>query len=387
MDVADLFPPSGKVQRIYCDHCANHLDLTFQDFEDKVSGVHIALNGLPVLRCPKCAAIHLPDRSRFALIELHRKAITKGVDRVKVSRKKTSTDFGFTKVLFQYDSDDYHYIPGLTREFDKGFLTPVFFNREVLIKYDSHPSYRVSFASGTYGDIRQGDDFSIPFGINRFGRVVMWLGDVAKLPENEQHYLRSENVPSDHSIGSEFYDGQIESKFTDRTLEDQLFEKRSRFLDACFHRFGQKVAHLEKEVLDLAISVRRPVVDTSVEHRNIADTLNKIYIESFDNKALEKLLATQGQDGAKLGSLKRLQKLVESVDSSADIAGFMSPLYVLYDLRVVYSHLGSGASQEEKLESVRQRLGLGTGADLFAIYDKLVPALGSAFGKLAEVLE
>jgi hypothetical protein len=274
----------------------------------------------------------------------------------------------------------------ITREFDEGFLTPVFFNREVLIKYDAHPSYRVSFASRTYGEIRQGDDFSIPFGVNRLGRVVMWLGDIAKLPENEQYYLRSENVPSDHSIGSEFYDGQIECKFTDRTPEDQLFEQRSRFLEACFNRFGEKVAHLETEVLELAITVRRPVVDTPVERRNVADTLNKIYLESLDNKTLEKLLTSQGQDGAKLGRLKRLQKLVESIDPAADVAQLMSPLYVLYDLRVAYSHLGSEASQQEKLDFVRERLGLGPNADLFSIYDSIVLELTAAFGRLSKIV-
>ena len=387
MNVADLFPSSGQVQRIYCDKCSAHLDLSFSDFEDDVSGVHISLSGLPVLVCPSCSSTYLPDRSRFAVIELHRQAVAKKSNLVTVTRNKIARDFGFTKVPFQYDSDDYNYIPGLTREFDEGFLTPVFFNKEVLIKYDVHPSYRATFASRTYGSIRQGGDFDIPFGINRNGRLVMWLGDIARLPENEQFYLRSENVPSDHSIGSEFYDGQIEAKFTERPPEDQLFEQRSLFLEACFSRFGEKLAHLEKEVLDLAISIRRPVVDTPAERRNVADALNKVYLESLDNKALEQVLSKLGQDAAKLGSLKRLQKLVETVAPTEDIAGAMSPLYVLYDLRVAYSHLGSDEGQEEKLRFVRERLNLTIGADLFAIYDTIVPALKGAFAKLSEVLK
>lgn len=387
MNVADLFPASGKVQRIYCDNCTDNLDLSFTDFEDDVSGVHISLSGLPVLVCPSCSSTYLPDRSRFAVIELHRQAIARKSTLVTVKRNKTARDFGFAKVPFQYDSDDYNYIPGLTREFDEGFLTPVFFNKEVLIKYDVHPSYRVTFASRTYGSIRQGNDFDIPFGINRNGHLVMWLGDIARLPENEQSYLRSGNIPSDHSIGSEFYDGQIEAKFTDRPPEDQLFEERSLFLEAGFSRFGEKLAHLEKEVLDLAISIRRPVVDTPAERRNVADALNKVYLESLDNKALERVLSELGQDAAKLGSLKRLQKLVETIAPTEDIAGAMSPLYVLYDLRVAYSHLGSEDGQEEKLRFVRERLGLAIDADLFAIYDTIVPALRCAFAKLSEVLK
>ena len=387
MNVGDLFPPAGHVQRIYCDNCTTHLDLSFEDFNDEVSGVRISLSGLPTLKCPKCGFSYLPDRSRFALIELHKRATERKSDYVTVQRRKTERNYGFTHVPFQYDSDDYCYIPGLWREFDEGFLTPVFFNKEVLLKYDVHPSYRVAFASSTYGSIRQGDDFDIPFGINRHGRLVMWLGDIARLPESEQFYLRSENVQSDHSIGSEFYDGQIECKFTDRTPEDQLFEQRSRLLEACFARFGQKVAHLEKEVLDLAISIRRPVVDTSAERRNVADSLNKVYLESFDNKALEKILSALGLDASKLGSLKRLQKLAEAAAPEEDVAETMSPLYVLYDLRVAYSHLGSHEGQEEKLRFVKQRLKLSDESDLFEIYDALLPALRAAFEKLADLLE
>jgi hypothetical protein len=215
----------------------------------------------------------------------------------------------------------------------------------------------------------------------------MWLGDIARLPEKEQYYLRSENVQSDHSIGSEFYDGQIECKFTELAPESHLLEERSRFLEACFGRFDQKLAHLDNEVLGLAIAVRRPVVDTPAERRNIADSLNKIYIESLDNKAIEKLLSARDHEAAKLGSLKRLQKLLESLNSAVDIGSAMSALYVLYDLRVAYSHLGADESQAEKLDSVRLRLGLASDADLFQIYDKLVPDLATAFAKMTEALE
>lgn len=76
-----------------------------------------------------------------------------------VTRNKTNQDFGFGVAPFIYDSDDYKYIPGLKRPWDEGFLTPVFFNREVLLKYDSSPIYRLSFASTTYGEIRRSDDF------------------------------------------------------------------------------------------------------------------------------------------------------------------------------------------------------------------------------------
>lgn len=386
MDLKDVFPESGHVQRLYCDQCKRHLDLRFEDFSEVVSGVEIGIDGLPVLSCPKCQERCLPDDSRFAIIHLHEQAAKKSSDRIKVTRNKTNQDFGFGDVSFIYDSDDYKYIPGLKRPWNEGFLTPVFFNREALLKYDTSPTYRLSFASTTYGEIRRGDDFSIPFGLNGNGKIVMWLGDIARLPESEQYYLRSENIESDHSIGSEFYDGQIECVFTNPSKEDELFKARSEFLEACFNRFGSKVAHLYDEVFGLSVSFNAPIVDSEKERRHVADTLNKIYLESFDNKALGTVIISLGGDSKGLGSIKRLQKLIELSSPALDVPTLMSPFYILYDLRVAYSHLGSEESEEEKLNFVIKRLGIAADSGLMEIYSSLIGKLLESFTKLASAL-
>jgi hypothetical protein len=108
----------------------------------------------------------------------------------------------------------------------------------------------------------------------------MWLGDIPKLPTSEQYYLRSENRPLDHCLGSEFYEGQIECVFTPPSLESRLLRGRSAFLGACRSRFGVKIAHLDKEVLDLASSLAQPVLDSERERRRVVDRLNRIHIES-----------------------------------------------------------------------------------------------------------
>lgn len=387
MDISELFPKAGKIQRIYCDNCGGYLDLRFSEFHEEVSGIDIHIMGLPELYCEKCNLGYLPEDSRFAVIYLHEQATKHGSKLENVTRNKTNQNFGFTQAPFLYDSDDYKYFPGLKRPHDEGFLTPVFFNREVLLKYDSSPTYRVSFASTTYGEIRRGDEFSMPFGLNKHGKVIMWLGDVARLPVNEQYYLRSENIESDHSIGSEFYDGQIECKFTDYSKEDSLFQLRSDFLESCFKRFGVKLAHLDDEVLEMAVGFNGPVVDTEKERRHVADTLNKIYIESFDNNALGSVLQSLGEDPRNLGSNKRLQKILENIASGEDISSIMCPFYVLYDLRVAYSHLGSKAGSEKRLVTVKESLGLEDNAQLNEIYEAIVNQLSTSFSQLAEIVK
>lgn len=383
--IKDLIPRAGFVQRNYCDDCGKLLDLKFSQYDEEISGVHIQIDGLPVLRCLDCNKDYLPNLSRLALINCHERAVEAGSPVFASLRKKRTHEFKFAKVPFLYDPDDYFYIPGLYRQFDVGFLTPVFFKREVLLKYDNSPSYRVQFASTTYGTIYTGEEY-ISFGINKNGLVIMWLGDIAKMSESEQYYLRSENVPSDHSIGGEFYEGQIECVFTKISQEDRLFKARSAFIEANFNRFSKKIAHLDDEVMNLALAFNGPVVDTEKERRHVADTLNKIYIESFDNAALGSVLKSLGGDSKDLGSLKRLQGLLERALPKEDINNLLSPLYVLYDLRVAYSHLTSARRQRDVFQTVVDRLGIDTDASLIDLYNRLIEALISTFERLAELV-
>ena len=386
MKLSEIYPENGKVQRIYCEQCGCHTVLSYTTFNDLIEDVRIIIEGLPVLLCKKCRCHYLPDKSRFAIIYTFEQAVKHKKQIAKVIRKKPNEIFGFTNIPFIYDSDDYYYIPGLTREHDPGFLTPVFFNVDVLLKFDNSPEYRISFASKTYGDIRKGDDYSISFGINEYRKVIMWLGDIATLPENEQYYLRSENVVSNHAIGCEFYDGQIECIFTDLSPEDELIKARSQFHESAYKKFGQRITHLDKETLTLIEDFTPPVVETEKEIRHMVDLLNKINIESLDSAVVGKLLQDRGIDDGKLGGLKRLQKLFEHEYLNEDIATIVSPLFVLYDLRVAYLHLTPTDKRQEMISFSCKRLGLTTTLPKFAdIYSRMLTALTQSYERLAEM--
>lgn len=388
MELTDFFPKDGHIQRNYCNKCDKNLDLKFINFNEKVSGIEINVLDLPVLYCLNCKDYYLPDNSNYAIIHLHERATKSLINKVKIQRQKTNKNFDFGVVNFKYDSDDYEYIPGLTREWDKGFLTPVFFNKEVLLKYDVSPTYRLTFASTTYGNICRDNDYSIAFGINKNGKVVMWLGDISSLPEAEQYYLRSENIESDHSIGSEFYDGQIECKFTDLSKEDELYKYRSLFLEECFKKFNTKIAHLDEEVLDLSLSFNSPLVNTEKEARHTSDSLNKIYLESFDKKALGEIILKLGGNPENFGSIKRLGLLLELITNDEDnIKTLMSPFYILYDLRVAYSHLGSKEGSTKRLSFIKKRLNINDESNLLDIYPLLINGLNNSFKTFIELIK
>jgi hypothetical protein len=382
-----VLPPDEGAQRAYCEACEGPLDLVFEHFHQTVSGIEINIDGLPMLECPTCDLRVLPDRSRFSVMRVHKMATEDGHVVFRSKRSPIKEDFGFTDVPFDYDPDDYYYYPGLVRPWSKGFLTPVFFNRTVLTKYDADPQYLIEFASPTYGLIRFHDQFAFPFGINRHGSLIMWLGDIAKLPKAEQYYLMSENRPSDHSLGSEFYDAQIECKFTDPTQEDLLFAARSSFLIAAFKRWGEKIAHLDAEVCDEAERLRRPVHDTIAQRRSVSDILNKIHLESLDNSKLAAILASRKITSSGAGSLKRLQALLASVGDAETTNALMSPFYTLYDFRVACAHLGSAERSAEKMRTVAERLKLAANADLQMLYDALLAAMTASYAALTHMLD
>jgi hypothetical protein len=306
---------------------------------------------------------------------------------VQVTRRPIDERYEFTKIPFVYSTDDYRYIPGLHREHDVGYLAPVFFNRRVLFKYDVLPGYRMRFASRTYGQIVDDDGNDVAFGVNRNGKIIMWLGDIAKLPESEQYYLRSENIESDHSIGSEFYDGQIECIFTEPAPEDRLFGLRPQFFEACLIRFEAKLAHLDKEVVELALQFSAPIIDSIKVRREVCDALNKIYVESIDGPAIEKVLAKEGIASKGLGSLKRLKLLLEPIAKGADLDNILMPLFVLYDLRVAYSHLTSDDRASNALNSAVSRLQIGQERGFVEIYVRLRDTMISSYRALIAIVE
>jgi hypothetical protein len=380
IEYKDLYPTD--VQRMYCRACDSYLDLSYRDFASVVSGISIVVHSLPTLACSKCGSTYLPDRSRFGLIRLFEEAQKHGDSQVQVTRRKLKETFPFTKVPFIYDPDDYYYIPGLTREWGKGFLTPVFFNRRVLIKFDHSDEYELRFASRTYGSISTDGD-AISFGINPNNKVVFWLGDIAQLSEAEQYYLRSENVESDHRIGSEFYDGQIECKFTDSSNEDAVVGARSAFLEAAKRRFKIPISHLDDETLDALKDFYPPTSFTDREQQRLLTLINQVCVESLDARALKQLLSDREIDSENLASLKRLERLLESEFPDSGIPATVAPLFIVYDLRVASAHLTSRARANELLASARERLRLQAQAPFAEIYETLLTQLAGAFESLS----
>lgn len=312
MEYKDLFPPDlSSQQRLYCAVCSSWMTLRFELWRETVSGVEMQLQGVPMLHCGQCDRSYLPDRTRLMLMLGWENANKAGSTSLKSTRKKKAERFSYCEaVSFRYDSDDYYHIPGLLREISPGFLTPVFFRKEVLLKYVHDRRYSIAFASPTYGSIHRPPQFHISFGLNSAGLVLMWLGDLDTLPLEEQHYLVSENVDSDHDIGSHFYDAQIEAAFTQKTVERRMLEAHTELCRRFADLFGVSLTQLPDECLALVAGIDR-LTQFDDPHLDVAlDRLNKYFVESLSVTSLDELASNSGINTKNLKGLKLLSAVL-----------------------------------------------------------------------------
>lgn len=284
-------------------------------------------------------------------------------------------------VKYRYDVSDTKRIPGLARSWDGDapFLTPVFFRHEVLIRYFHEPQYECRFVSETYGHAAAGDGtYSMPFGINRSDRVVVWLGDIREIPANEQEYWKLYNIDSDHDIESDFYQAQINIDYGSDVAEIELLLLKNKISHAAHARFG---IHLYADHADLELArVQKLCTRYKRLRYNSWDDLkvftsewNEALVEDLNIQGLRQCMQEQGHAfDEKLGSLKLLEQFLVSV--VGDTSNAAAPLFWLHDLRIWADHRGS----ESKFCRVLGELGLPAAAEPRAIYQALINALRDA---------
>jgi hypothetical protein len=361
------------------------MDMGIHSHAVDVEGVRVDLNEMPLLHCPQCKAFVLPDHAKRVVAFFVKQAHKASKLQVEVKPTGVKTKrFTLGTVEFAYSALDHDFIPGLARPRNDGFLTPVFFNAAVLNKYTQDPSYRLDLFSDTYGSIIKGDEINIQFGINRAGKVIMWLGDIATLPENEQYYLRSENVDSDHDICSEFYDAQIGCVFSEPSLENRAMHARLNLNERCKEKFGSELYQLHGEISRVIEGLRRPLFWEEKHIAPAAESFNRIMVESLHVTMLRKQLEPHipKNDLKSLKGLKLLELWLSKGLGAADASALMLPFFVLYDFRILMCHLTSDETQEKSLASINERLGIdpaSTRLDLiyFALLPKITASLES----------
>jgi hypothetical protein len=376
----------GKATTHRCPICSTWMDMGLYSSNLSVKGISVTLKDMPLLNCSKCNELHVTDHGKDIVTYFVQQAIQSKNTAVEVTPTGVKEKrFPFGKLDFAYSALDHDFIPGLARPSRDGFLTPVFFNLAVLNKYSQDPTYRLDLFSNTYGSIIKGEEINIQFGINRAGKVMMWLGDIAELPENEQFYLRSENVQSDHDVCSEFYDGQIGCVFSQPSIENAVLRARSALNESCQIKFGADFYQLHGEITKVIEHLRRPLFWDEQHVAPTAESFNRILVESLNVSELRNQLSPhfRKEELTGLKGLKLQELWIGKVLGMSDAGRISLPFFVLYDFRVLTCHLASDETWDRSLASINRRLGLDEdNVKLDAIYHTLLPLLTLSLNEL-----
>ncbi|QBH96611.1 hypothetical protein EKN56_09445 [Limnobaculum zhutongyuii] len=348
----------------YFDDKGRKLHLVYGQLSEKFirEDIGIILDGIPYLINEDTRETYLTPFGRVLIEKLVGEAKTKGIRELTISPPKhfTGQRFKFCDDLpFKYSALEYFSIPGLAREFSNdGFLVPIYFNIEVLNKYSQNPDYELHLMSSTYGNLYFKDEWSISFGVNRNKSVIMWLGDIDKLPKKEQFYLLSENIEPDYEVHSEFYEGQICVQWAEGSLESKVFELRENLSELILDKFGSKLFKLDGEISKVLSNLQKPVFWQDKHVAPVIEALNRIFVESLCEKNIKEIIKNESPEtGIKgLRGLKLLTVLLNDVLEIENSAEIMCPFFVLYDYRVVMCHLQSEESVNEKMDSIFYRL-------------------------------
>lgn len=290
-----------------------------------------------------------------------------------------------------YDSRDYYYIPGLIRPWEDGSLTPVFFNPDLLLYYNNHPDYRVYMQSFSNVIIYKSDEAIIPwgFGINRNGKLFGWLGDLYPFlskSENEEHLHRflGSNVESDHDIFSDFYLMQIEVRAEESDNEIQIFRLKNIFEKLIFEKF--KFEMFKVDITELKFDYKSPILNEKNQVFNAYIHLNKILVDNINGKEIKKLLQNEVEpaDLKNKRSLKLLELFSEYKLNISHLDNLISPLFVLYDLRVLASHL-TDDSFNEKYNDCKERLKADLSLNYIETFKHVVKSIIDMFDELNKV--
>ena len=277
---------------------------------------------------------------------------------------------------FQYSGSDLDLIHNLQQlEFtQEGYYVPVFFNREVLLKYTLNTKYPVKpYHAG--GVIQMPSDVKLAFGINENNKVLCWLGDLHKIPKNEQYYFRSENIESDHKLMSGLYNRSILNTPAGSTTEQMLIDEIEKFV-----KRGKQLWHFDlydfnPGEIELSKNMTRPVLWDIVALT--VNDLFKICIESINVKEIRSRITSDISPKDKENTIMMMKKLLEQ-ELSIDITRTMAPFSIFRRWRNALDHRSS-ESHSKKLATECAKINLDVNDGPEAMYDRLIEEMINSY--------
>ena len=169
------------------------------------------------------------------------------------------------------------------------FLTMIFFKKEILNKYYSKPRfYKIQD-----GEIYCLDLWSISFGETEDGLIHVWLGDLGRIPYNEQKYWKTYNVVPGSYPSKNFVSRQLLAKFADNEDPcERLLDLRAKlnktFVDQFNFKLFNDLPDSRKQFLKIFHTLTH---NEETEFDGQILIMAKIFVDTINKKNLDKLIS------------------------------------------------------------------------------------------------
>lgn len=400
LDEVNSYPCSDKCS------CGGFNEMTLGTLAIEVEKYSLKLDVASILECAKCGQKNLPEFTKKLLDAGYQELRRKGCLSVESKTTGYQKRYQYAEASdYIYDHWDYESIPGL--QFDdehstEGFLTPVYFDKKVLVAFISLPEYEVDLFSESYGTLSmltEGGceyqyEWSIPFGLNSNDKLVFWLGDLDDIVDKTSvHLLKAFNVHSDHQLtDSEFYQAQMCCVFSEPIREKQILNNRKHFIDNVRTKYAIDLSHLSVESEEHANAIMRPIVFSRNTVSEAINAFDKILVEGINIEGLRALYEhlvisnerVQGYEAWQ--SIKLLNGVLNALSINAsipiDVSTAMSPLYILHDYRILLDHLLPKEKQDETKKHIVSTLSVRSFDEQESIYVETIRRLNKLFALL-----
>lgn len=223
-------------------------------------------------------------------------------------------------------------------------ISPAFFRADVLHRFKADPEkYSLDDRSITCRNAW----YLKSYDINEAGQVHAYIGDLARLPIEEQRYWQSFNEWPDASISKRAYENDILGEFSSEYDPLRSLKYKIGKLNAAPPDWWQprSEGHMD--------AARYPATDSVLEWANELMALDQVLVEGFQVKPLRKLLESKGRKAeTSWASLRVVAELAVVSGKTVDEAkALLTPLSRLHALRSI---LKAHSSVEEKEKEERQ---------------------------------
>lgn len=184
------------------------------------------------------------------------------------------------------------------------FLKPVFFKRDVLLRYYEHSEkYTISD-----GYLRCGSLWGLRLDNDHPDHVMVFLGDLGEsLPESERDIWRGFNIPPTGSMSETVFRRSFLGQPTNPKSPDLVF--KTTYLDFCKNWEANKNWHffkkLHKADEHVLLRLRIPLNESQSEFEDQIMNLTKLLIDSLNEAQLLKELGDKVEDEKGIAKLER----------------------------------------------------------------------------------